>query len=102
MKFECSKPEVQTDCIPGQKWRCERDGNRWRKYKCRKSTPEASLQMETRKCACFTPNGVIYTRLETNSYSKQAINDGKKKKAKAINEANNSISLRKGNFCFYF
>ncbi|XP_051157672.1 extracellular sulfatase SULF-1 homolog isoform X1 [Leptopilina boulardi] len=95
LKFECSKPEVQTDCIPGQKWRCERDGNRWRKYKCRKSTPEASLQMETRKCACFTPNGVIYTRLETNSYSKQAINDGKKKKAKAINEANNSISLRK-------
>ncbi|XP_018307285.1 extracellular sulfatase SULF-1 homolog isoform X1 [Mycetomoellerius zeteki] len=67
---ECSRPEVQTDCLPGQKWRCERDGHRWRRHKCRYAAPPPP-QKVSKKCACFTPNGVIYTRLESNDYDGQ-------------------------------
>ncbi|XP_011143707.1 extracellular sulfatase SULF-1 homolog isoform X3 [Harpegnathos saltator] len=71
---ECSRPEVQTDCLPGQKWRCEWDGHRWRRHKCRYAAPPPPPpppQRESRKCACFTPTGVVYTRLESNSYDGQ-------------------------------
>lgn len=67
---ECSRPEVQTDCLPGQKWRCEKDGHRWRRHKCRYAAPPPP-QRVSKKCACFTPNGVIYTRLESNDYDGQ-------------------------------
>ncbi|KYN11558.1 Extracellular sulfatase SULF-1 like protein [Trachymyrmex cornetzi] len=67
---ECSRPEAQTDCLPGQKWRCERDGHRWRRHKCRYAVPPPP-QKVSKKCACFTPNGVIYTRLESNDYDGQ-------------------------------
>ncbi|XP_012225536.1 extracellular sulfatase SULF-1 homolog isoform X2 [Linepithema humile] len=67
---ECSRPEAQADCLPGQKWRCERDGHRWRRHKCRYAAP-LPPQRVSKKCACFTPNGVIYTRLESNDYDKQ-------------------------------
>ncbi|XP_025267537.1 extracellular sulfatase SULF-1 homolog isoform X2 [Camponotus floridanus] len=66
---ECSRPETQTDCLPGQKWRCERDGHRWRRHKCRYAVPPP--QRVSKKCACFTPHGVIYTRLESNDYDGQ-------------------------------
>ncbi|KAL0104073.1 hypothetical protein PUN28_017043 [Cardiocondyla obscurior] len=67
---ECSRPEAQTDCLPGQKWRCEKDGHRWRRHKCRYAAP-LPPQRVSKKCACFTPNGVIYTRLESNDYDGQ-------------------------------
>lgn len=56
---------MQTNCIPGQKWRCERDGHRWRRHKCKYAAPPPRM---SKKCACFTPNGVVYTRLESNDY----------------------------------
>ncbi|XP_043519245.1 extracellular sulfatase SULF-1 homolog isoform X2 [Frieseomelitta varia] len=65
LAIECSRPEVQTNCIPGQKWRCERDGHRWRRHKCKYAAPPPRV---SKKCACFTPNGVVYTRLESNDY----------------------------------
>ncbi|XP_011167004.2 extracellular sulfatase SULF-1 homolog isoform X2 [Solenopsis invicta] len=67
---ECSRPEAQTDCLPGQKWRCERDGHRWRRYKCRYAAPPPP-QRVSKKCACFTPSGVVYTRLDSNDYDGQ-------------------------------
>lgn len=67
---ECSRPEAQADCLPGQKWRCERDGHRWRRHKCRYAAPPPP-QKVSKKCACFTPNGVVYTRLESNDYDGQ-------------------------------
>lgn len=69
LALECSRPEVQTHCIPGQKWRCEREGRRWRRYKCRYSLPPN--QKASKKCACFTPEGVVYTRLESNDFDGQ-------------------------------
>ncbi|XP_043258970.1 extracellular sulfatase SULF-1 homolog isoform X1 [Colletes gigas] len=65
LAVECSRPEAQANCVPGQKWRCERDGHRWRKYKCKYAAPPPRM---SKKCACFTPNGVVYTRLESNDY----------------------------------
>ncbi|XP_003489072.1 extracellular sulfatase SULF-1 homolog isoform X1 [Bombus impatiens] len=65
LAIECSRPEVQTNCIPGQKWRCEREGHRWRRHKCKYAAPSPRM---SKKCACFTPNGVVYTRLESNDY----------------------------------
>ncbi|CAK9802273.1 Extracellular sulfatase SULF-1 homolog [Anthophora quadrimaculata] len=65
LAIECSRPEAQTNCLPGQKWRCERDGHRWRRHKCKYAAPPPRM---TKKCACFTPNGVVYTRLESNDY----------------------------------
>ncbi|XP_029158423.1 extracellular sulfatase SULF-1 homolog [Nylanderia fulva] len=67
---ECSRPEAQADCLPGQKWRCERDGHRWRRHKCRYAVPTPQ-RVSSKKCACFTPHGVVYTRLESNDYDGQ-------------------------------
>ncbi|KAK2578928.1 hypothetical protein KPH14_011134 [Odynerus spinipes] len=67
LAIECSRPEAQADCVPGQKWRCERDGHRWRRHKCRYAIPPP-VQRTSKKCACFTPHGLVYTRLETNDY----------------------------------
>ncbi|XP_043288320.1 extracellular sulfatase SULF-1 homolog [Venturia canescens] len=74
LALECSKSEAQANCVSGQKWRCEREGNRWRRHKCRYSSPlplkfpPIQSIRASKKCACFTPNGVVYTRLETNGY----------------------------------
>ncbi|XP_023246948.1 extracellular sulfatase SULF-1 homolog [Copidosoma floridanum] len=75
LAFECSRAAAQTDCLPGQKWRCEKDGQRWRRHKCRASgTDHQEVQLPQplrtawKKCACFTPSGVVYTRLEANDY----------------------------------
>ncbi|XP_017876689.1 extracellular sulfatase SULF-1 homolog [Ceratina calcarata] len=65
LAVECSRPEAQASCVPGQKWRCERDGHRWRRHKCKYAAPPARI---SKKCACFTPNGVVYTRLESSDY----------------------------------
>ncbi|XP_076685460.1 extracellular sulfatase Sulf1 isoform X2 [Andrena cerasifolii] len=65
LAIECSRPEAQANCVLGQKWRCERDGHRWRRHKCKYAAPPPRV---SKKCACFTPNGVVYTRLESNDY----------------------------------
>ncbi|XP_076661782.1 extracellular sulfatase Sulf1 isoform X2 [Halictus rubicundus] len=65
LAMECSRPEAQANCVMGQKWRCERDGHRWRRHKCKYAAPPPRI---SKKCACFTPNGVVYTRLESNDY----------------------------------
>ncbi|XP_066593174.1 extracellular sulfatase SULF-1 homolog isoform X2 [Prorops nasuta] len=67
LAVECSRAESRAECLPGQKWRCERDGHRWRRHKCRYSTSTPAPRL-TKKCACFTPNGVVYTRLESNDF----------------------------------
>lgn len=84
LAFECSKPESQTDCLPGQKWRCEREGRRWRRHKCRNAFSSEEIlpivppqKATSKKCACFTPNGVIYTRLDTNDFGGHRFTFGK-------------------------
>ncbi|XP_037923161.1 extracellular sulfatase SULF-1 homolog isoform X3 [Hermetia illucens] len=74
LNSECSDPALLADCIPGQKWKCINDDGRWRKHKCK-----FQLQLQNhlaeinklssrnkRNCACFTPDGVVYTKLKTD------------------------------------
>ncbi|XP_058445982.1 extracellular sulfatase SULF-1 homolog [Malaya genurostris] len=70
---ECSNPSVQQNCVPGQKWRCVSEDGRWRRHKCK-----FHLQLQNhlaeinklssqnkRNCACFTPDGLIYTKIKS-------------------------------------
>ncbi|XP_044020586.1 extracellular sulfatase SULF-1 homolog isoform X2 [Aphidius gifuensis] len=82
LNAECSRPESQLDCITGQKWKCEYDGNRWRRHKCRLPLPSLKQIQQSKKCACFTPNGVVYTRLENNNINKH-------RNKRNINDKNN-------------
>ncbi|XP_076247243.1 extracellular sulfatase Sulf1 isoform X2 [Calliopsis andreniformis] len=77
LAVECSRPEAQTNCVLGQKWRCERDGHRWRRHKCKYAAPPPRM---SKKCACFTPNGVVYTRLESNDYDSHRYGFGRDRK----------------------
>ncbi|XP_062714903.1 extracellular sulfatase SULF-1 homolog [Aedes albopictus] len=70
---ECSNPTLQQNCVPGQKWRCINEDGRWRRHKCK-----FHLQLQNhlaeinklssqnkRNCACFTPDGLIYTKIKS-------------------------------------
>ncbi|KAG7304370.1 hypothetical protein JYU34_011310 [Plutella xylostella] len=68
LAFECSKAELRMPCSSGRKWKCVLVNGRWRRHKC-KYEPEITIpqpKMSTKKCACFTPSGLVYTRLETD------------------------------------
>ncbi|KAJ4428166.1 hypothetical protein ANN_24181, partial [Periplaneta americana] len=64
--LECQSPEYQAPCKPGQKWQCVTEGNRWRKHKCKfqGTIYPRGGSSGRKKCACVTPSGFIYTRLE--------------------------------------
>lgn len=67
---ECTAAaELSSPCQPGQKWHCVREAGRWRKHKCKYQTVLQS-HLDTmrktypqRKCACFTPAGLVYRRI---------------------------------------
>ncbi|CAB3231351.1 unnamed protein product [Arctia plantaginis] len=65
---DCSKAELRAPCSAGRKWKCVLVNGRWRRHKCRYETDSITGQskMSTKKCACFTPSGLVYTRLETD------------------------------------
>ncbi|CAH2268765.1 jg23787 [Pararge aegeria aegeria] len=68
LAVECSKAELRAPCSVGRKWKCVLVNGRWRKHKC-KYEPSIGVtqpKMSTKKCACFTPSGLVYTRLETD------------------------------------
>ena len=99
LAFECSRPEAQENCLPGQKWRCEREGRRWRRHKCRYTAPPQPIQVSqrvTKKCACFTPNGVVYTRLETNDSDGHKLTIGKEQRAGNIYGDEHGYLTRRG------
>ncbi|KAI8430046.1 hypothetical protein MSG28_000479 [Choristoneura fumiferana] len=65
---DCSNAEVRGPCTATRKWRCVFVNGRWRRHKC-KYESEINVtppKMSTKKCACFTPSGLVYTRLETD------------------------------------
>ncbi|XP_075983810.1 extracellular sulfatase Sulf1 isoform X2 [Anticarsia gemmatalis] len=65
---DCSKAELRAPCSAGRKWKCVLVNGRWRRHKCRYESESITGQskMSTKKCACFTPSGLVYTRLETD------------------------------------
>lgn len=82
LNIECSDPELLQNCIPGQKWHCVNENGRWRKHKCKfhaqlQSHLDAVTQFAAqnkRNCACFTPDGVVYTRINSDSSSSRRVN----------------------------
>lgn len=72
--MECTDPSLLQDCIAGQKWKCVNEEGRWRKHKCKfhkevqdhlaEINKYLTAQQTRRNCACFTPNGVVYTKIK--------------------------------------
>lgn len=108
LNIECSDPALTKDCIPGQKWKCINEAGRWRKHKCKfhlqlqdhlaQINKLLSAQQSKRNCACFTPNGVVYTKIksEQNLFQKtkrvdpkQRLHNGRHKRDIDYNEDEN-------------
>ncbi|KAL0850008.1 hypothetical protein ABMA28_011918 [Loxostege sticticalis] len=86
---ECSKAELRAPCSAGRKWKCVLVNGRWRRHKCKYEAEinPSSPKMSTKKCACFTPSGLVYTRLETDGTIARRPND-------TLKEINGSRSRR--------
>ncbi|XP_037817822.1 extracellular sulfatase SULF-1 homolog isoform X3 [Lucilia sericata] len=73
LNSECSDPKLLENCRPGQKWKCINENGRWRKHKCKFHHHLAEISKypknpNKRKCACFTPDGVVYTKIKPENY----------------------------------
>ncbi|KAH8417402.1 hypothetical protein KR222_010525, partial [Zaprionus bogoriensis] len=75
LNSECSDPALLKNCLPGQKWRCVNEEGRWRKHKCKfhlqlehqlAAMPRKQYQ---RNCACFTSDGILYTKIRAPAAS---------------------------------
>uniref|UniRef100_A0A0A9YXX3 Extracellular sulfatase SULF-1 n=5 Tax=Lygus hesperus TaxID=30085 RepID=A0A0A9YXX3_LYGHE len=77
LAVECQRPEYQPPCKPGQKWQCLPDGNRWRKHKCKLRPNPMFPPTRGKKCACFTPSGLLYMRTEPDErrYQREFLRD---------------------------
>lgn len=111
LALECSRSSAQANCVPGQKWRCERDGQRWRRHKCHHpgvvnaSSQEILIPVPRnawKKCACFTPNGVVYTRLEANDFDGKRFVFGKESRFTGPYGQVQAIAPRRGRSDTYY
>ncbi|XP_067614126.1 extracellular sulfatase SULF-1 homolog isoform X2 [Eurosta solidaginis] len=73
LNSECSDPALLENCQRGQKWKCVNEDGRWRKHKCKfhlqhhlEEISKFTKKETKRNCACFTPEGVVYTKIKTN------------------------------------
>lgn len=74
LNVECADRALLQDCIAGQKWKCINEEGRWRKHKCKFHREVQNHLAEVNKylsaqskrnCACFTPDGVVYTKIKS-------------------------------------
>ncbi|XP_055698244.1 extracellular sulfatase SULF-1 homolog isoform X3 [Phlebotomus papatasi] len=88
LNSECSDPNLHKDCVPGQKWRCVNEDGRWRKHKCKfhmqwqnhlAELNRVAASHNKRNCACFVPNGVVYTKLKANHPSSKEFHQTRKR-----------------------
>lgn len=76
LNIECADSSLLQDCLPGQKWKCINEDGRWRKHKCKfhkevqdhlaEINKYLSAQQSRRNCACFTANGLVYTKIKAD------------------------------------
>ncbi|CAG9831843.1 unnamed protein product [Diabrotica balteata] len=80
LAVECLRPEMRLPCQRGQRWYCENEAGRWRRRKC-KLVPQNThgqymiplpSNKAYRKCACFTPNGLVYKKLPLQSIASRS------------------------------
>ncbi|KAF5271348.1 hypothetical protein FQA39_LY08146 [Lamprigera yunnana] len=67
LSIECLQEEFQLPCQQGQKWYCQHEYGRWRKHKCKLQIPIPHSKKSYKKCACFTPEGLVYRKIPINS-----------------------------------
>lgn len=61
---ECASDEMKLPCRINQRWYCINENGRWRKHKCKTMPPvNYGSNKSFKKCACFTRDGLIYTRI---------------------------------------
>lgn len=99
LNVECADPSLLQDCIAGQKWKCINEDGRWRKHKCKfhrevqthlaEVTKLISAQTK-RNCACFTPDGIVYTKIK----SERDVFQPKQKRFEAKQRKHNSRHKR--------
>ncbi|KAF5295052.1 hypothetical protein FQR65_LT10605 [Abscondita terminalis] len=69
LSVECLQEEYQLPCRAGQKWYCQHEYGRWRKHKCKLQIPIPHSKKTYKKCACFTPEGLVYRKIPINGTS---------------------------------
>nr|CAH7716993.1 unnamed protein product [Callosobruchus chinensis] len=82
LAVECLRGDTKLPCKRGQKWFCENDNGRWRRHKCKTVVPNVVGLEERgyRKCACFTPNGLIYKKLPLNNMTRRDLRIGRSRR----------------------
>ncbi|KAJ8983355.1 hypothetical protein NQ317_003161 [Molorchus minor] len=82
LAIECLHDSMKLPCRPRQKWYCENDAGRWRKHKCKSAVQNIPLPSDRayRKCACFTPNGVVYKKLPLQNMTRREARLGYQKR----------------------
>ncbi|VVC87975.1 unnamed protein product [Leptidea sinapis] len=91
---ECTKSELRAPCSEGRKWKCVLINGRWRKHKCKyePDVSESQPKMSTKKCACFTPSGLVYTRLETDgNIARRPVNSQKENITRSKRSISNDV-----------
>lgn len=68
LAVECRQAEFQLPCQRGQKWYCQYEFDRWRKHKCKLQIPIPHGRKAYKKCACFTPEGLVYRKIPVSTY----------------------------------
>nr|CAI5824942.1 unnamed protein product [Callosobruchus analis] len=86
LAVECLRSDTKLPCKRGQKWFCENDNGRWRRHKCKTVVPNVAGLEERgyRKCACFTPNGLIYKKLPLNNMTRRDLRIGRNRRDSAL------------------
>lgn len=99
LNVECADPSLLQDCIAGQKWKCINEDGRWRKHKCKFHKEVQTHLAEVNKlisaqtkrnCACFTPDGIVYTKIK----SERDVFQPKQKRFEAQQRMHNSRHKR--------
>ncbi|CAH2002851.1 unnamed protein product [Acanthoscelides obtectus] len=83
LAVECMRDDTKLPCKRGQKWFCENDNGRWRRHKCKSVAPTNVVGLEERgyrKCACFTPDGLVYKKLPLNNMTRRDLRMGRIKR----------------------
>ncbi|KAJ8920854.1 hypothetical protein NQ315_015646 [Exocentrus adspersus] len=82
LAVECLQNDMKLPCKPRQKWYCENDAGRWRRHKCKSAVQNIPLPVNRvyRKCACFTPDGLVYKKLPLQNVTRREIRMGRYKR----------------------
>ncbi|XP_023311645.1 extracellular sulfatase SULF-1 homolog isoform X4 [Anoplophora glabripennis] len=88
LAIECMQDEMRLPCKPRQKWYCENDAGRWRKHKCKSVVQNIPLPSDRayRKCACFTPDGLVYKKLPLQNITRREARLGRIKRDTHLDE----------------